>query len=75
MVLPIGIDLNTWACNLFIDFPDDNVPILYDDSQWKEWGDQLVQCTTFAENEAPSTVDYNDWQTWAQALYYTMNNS
>lgn len=75
MVLPIGIDLLYWAANLLIDFPNDDIPLLYDDKQWREWGDQLVQCTTFAENQAPQTGDYEDWNTWAQAVYYNMNNN
>jgi hypothetical protein len=75
MVLPIGIDLLSWAANLLIDFPNDDVPLLYDVDQWREWGDQLVQCETFAQNQAPLTGDYDDWNTWAQAVYYNMNNN
>lgn len=75
MVLPIGIELLEWAANLLIDFPNDNIPLLFDEDQWRLWGDELVQCTTFAQNQAPQTGDYDDWNTWAQGVYYNMNNN
>lgn len=74
MMLPVLVDLKTWAASLIIDFPTDNIPILSDEKKWKEWGNALVQETTFAENGAPETDQFNDWRTWAQFLFKQMAN-
>ena len=75
MVLPIDISLLDWAATLVIDFPNDAIPLLFDADQWRQWGDQLAQCTTFTQNQTPQTLDYSDWNTWAQAVYYNSTNN
>lgn len=74
MIIPINISLKLWADSLIIDFPDDNVPILRDESDWKSWGNFLVQENTFVNNGAPGTVAYSDWKQWAQDVFKTMAN-
>ncbi len=71
MILPLGISLRTWANNLIIDFPDDDIPILQSEDEWKQWAQQLIQCDTFGDNNSPGPEDFRDWLTWAQAVYYT----
>lgn len=73
-MLPILTDVKTWAAALIIDFPDDNIPYLYDENEWKKWGNMLVQENTFANNGAPGTGRYDDWQKWAQAVFKAMAN-
>jgi len=74
MVDPWGMQLMGWADTLFVDFPDDDVPVLTDEKGWKLWGDTLIGCTSFALNDAPGTGAYKDWYSWAQQVYYTMNS-
>ena len=74
MILPIGITLKLWADSLVIDFPDDNIPFLLDESGWKNWGNFLVQENTFLDNGAPGTQAYSDWQTWAKDVFKSMAN-
>jgi len=74
MVDPHGITLLLWADSLAIDFPLDNIPVLFDEKAWKSWGDDLVAATSFAENGAPSTAFYSEWYPWARDVYYTMAN-
>jgi hypothetical protein len=75
MILPIGINLRNWANSLFVDFPNDDIPILTQEANWKEWGNRLVQGESFFRNNAPSTDIYGDWQPWANHVFYVMNNS
>ena len=75
MIIPIAISLPLWANNLVIDFPGDNIPQLLSENDWRTWGDDLVQCTTFSKNNSPGTANYGDWQAWAQAVHYTMTDT
>lgn len=72
MVLPDRISLKAWAASLVVDYPDDNIPFLFNEKQWKEWGNRVVQEDSFSDNNAPSTGDFNDWQKWAKAVFYVM---
>lgn len=74
MMIPLNTTLSTWAASLVVDFPQDNIPLLYNDGEWKKWGNQLIQETTFVQNGAPGTLSYSDWQPWAQAVFNTMTN-
>ena len=71
MVQPRYITLSNWAASLVIDFPDDDVPILMNEKDWKKWGNRLVECSTFAQNAAPGTAFYKDWQSWAMDVFKT----
>jgi len=75
MILPLGINLSNWAASLFIDFSENDIPMLLDETDWKSWGNRLVQSEAFFLNNAPSPISYNDWQSWATAVFYVMNNS
>jgi hypothetical protein len=74
MIIPIHTTLPAWAASLIIDFPSDDIPVLSNEDDWKRWGNQLVQSSTFSQNGAPGTAGYNDWQKWAQAIFNTMSN-
>lgn len=74
MTLPKDIPLLLWAQSLVIDFSSDNVVLLTDESEWKEWGNGLVQEDSFSNNGAPATHAYSDWQTWAQDVFKCMAN-
>ena len=74
MMIPIYADLKTWASSLIVDFPQDNIPLLIDESDWKRWGAFLTQETSFAINAAPTTRDYSNWKDWAINVYKVMNN-
>lgn len=73
MMIP-STDLSTWAASLIVDFPQENIPLLYNSEDWKSWGNLLIQEATFAENGAPNTVSFKDWQPWAQAVFHAMAN-
>lgn len=75
VILPEFIDLSNWAASLIIDFPDDNIPLLYNDDRWREWGDLLIQEESFVGNNAPSTLGYTDWKPWAQDVYLAVDGN
>lgn len=74
MVIPTNITLSKWAASLVIDFPDDNVPLLYNEMEWKKWGNFLVEGNSFLSNFAPPTKGFQDWKPWAMAVFSTMAN-
>lgn len=75
MIQPQFIDVQLWADSLRIDYPDDNIPQLQSEQDWKAWGDELVQCQSFILNNAPGTVAYDKWEEWANAVYFVMQNA
>jgi hypothetical protein len=74
MVIPLDIPLQKWADSLVIDFPNDNIPLLYNESNWRTWGNFLVEENSFLSNYAPSTKSFRDWKQWAMAVFLTMAN-
>lgn len=74
MMIPLHTNLSTWAASLVVDFPEDNIPLIKSEDGWKNWGNLLVQETTFANNGAPGTSAFNEWMPWAQAVFKTMAN-
>lgn len=72
MILPKNVSFKQFASSLVVDFPNDNIPFLSSDENWREWGDRLVQENSFSNNGAPSTKGFSDKTEWAQALFKTM---
>jgi hypothetical protein len=69
VIIPIGIGLMDWSASLLIDYPDDNLPILYTEENWKDWGNVVIGAPSFDALNAPPTDGYDNWQDWAMALY------
>ncbi len=74
MIMPDSSSLSTWSSSVITDFPNDNVPILDDEEKWREWGDTISSCQTFATQACPATHNYEDWKSWAQDVYFSMSN-
>jgi hypothetical protein len=72
MVQPFGISLMYWAATLVQDFPDANVPILYNEEDWRHWGNFVVTATDFLDQDCPGTEGFSDWISWADAVYQCM---
>jgi hypothetical protein len=73
MMIPTRSDLKTWASSLIVDFPQDNIPIFTDESDWKRWGNLLIQEPSFARNAAPPTTGYSGSLDWAMAVFKVMS--
>jgi hypothetical protein len=61
-----------FCSSLIIDFPKDNIPILKNDADWRNFGNMLVQENSFAINGAPSPNGFKDRTTWEQAIFQSM---
>jgi hypothetical protein len=73
-MIPRSTTLFHWAHSLIIDFPRDNVPILKNENDWKNWGNILVQENSFSRSGAPGTQRYGDWRSWAEDVFHSMVN-
>jgi hypothetical protein len=74
VIIPLEISLKDWAASLVIDFPDDNIPILTDENDWKNWGCLVVEQTSFADNGAPSPILFDEVNKWTMAMFNSMVN-
>lgn len=75
MMIPVHTTLDKWAASLVVDFPHDNIPFYTGDSNWKNWGNFLIQENSFLENHAPGTTFFNEPFAWAMAVYRQMANN
>ena len=62
------ISLKLWADTLIRDFERDNVPVLEDENNWREWGNQLIREPSFAQAGCPQTQGFESVEEWAQAV-------
>lgn len=69
MINPKGISFVYWANTLTTDFPNDTIPKILDESQWRWWGDIVASSPTFVRSGAPRTADFSNPQEWAERLY------
>lgn len=74
MMVPKETTLSDWADSLVVDFPQDNIPFLSEEEDWRTWGNNLIQERSFEENGAPGTATFKDWRSWAEAVFFTMSN-
>lgn len=75
MIIPTYMDFKDWFSSLVIDFPLDPIPVLYDEKDWKDVGNQLILCDSFYQAGAPGTAQYADPLSWAKDVYLTMVNN
>ena len=78
MLLPIHTDINTWANSLAIDFPSIGIPVFKSGDDWRKWGAELASLPFFQQNfcKAPSkeaSDSFEDFQRWAQGVYYFLS--
>lgn len=69
VVVPSDIDFHTWACTLYQDLPNLNIPTPPFEDGWKKWGESML-----LENElvnVPLPENFTDWRKWAE---YFLNN-
>lgn len=74
MIIPTYMSLKDWSATLMVDFPTDNIPMLLNEDDWKEWGSNLIQCDSFLENSAPAPTIYDNWRDWSMNVFYAMEN-
>ncbi len=75
MILPIGVSLQNFAGSLVVDYPNDNIPILHKDKDWRTFGSFVAQETTFGNNGAPGPGRFSNPSEWTQALFKAMEST
>lgn len=69
MINPYGMSFIYWASTLTQDFPNDTIPIIADESQWRDWGNIVAGSTTFARAGVPRTESFSASLEWTERLY------
>lgn len=64
-ILPLNIDFVTWASGLRDSYPDEPIPIMSSEKQWKEFPDMLLYNRCFNQYQIPDVVGFTDWRDWA----------
>jgi hypothetical protein len=68
------ISLKLWANTVVRDFRHDNVPMLEDEKNWREWGNRLIEEPSFAKAACPQTNGFDSVADWAQAVCGAMED-
>ena len=58
--------------SMIIDFPMENIQSETNENNWKVWGSNLVQLSTFSKNGAPDPNGFEDRTEWEQAVFKAM---
>jgi hypothetical protein len=83
VIFPEYISLNDWAAALVVNYSEENLPILYDEEKWQEWGAIVTSTGAFARASLPTPVtvqqgtkkiNFENWQEWAKIVYTLMAN-
>jgi len=61
-----NISLLKWAQELRNEYSEDDIPALYNENSWQEWGNALRLIGTFSGAGIPRTEGFTDWREWAQ---------
>lgn len=61
--------LRDWADQMVLNITSDVVPILADETRWREWGEVVVTLPSLLSSSYPQPNGYGSWDAWAQALW------
>jgi hypothetical protein len=73
MIPSDNTNIKDWADSLRVDFSSrDTIPLIDDDSNWKEWGNIVASSPSFSTKSVPTTEGFPNWQKWGIIVYDTM---
>lgn len=64
-ILPVQISALAWFAELSRDWPNENIPGLYHETEWRDVAARIVELPTFQAKGAPSPDAFADWSSWA----------
>lgn len=67
MIAPDYISFEDWIANLAVDFPEQNVPTNYKESDWHGFVRDLFTNSTFPD--IPKYDFFPKWRDWAYRFY------
>jgi hypothetical protein len=66
ITLPTYMSLRDWADQIVLDLdPYGRIGNLQDDTQWQDWGMQIINNTSLPET-IPVPYYFDDWRDWAE---------
>lgn len=74
MINPAGASSFTqFAESLLVDFSSrDDVPLIKNENDWKQWGNLVSSLPSFANRGVPTTENFSNWKDWGIIVYDTM---
>lgn len=69
IVLPVGIEFDLWANQLWIDLPNQDIPLFQPGDDWREFASQLFTNTNLSNVPYPHEEIYpgnEGWRKWAE---------
>lgn len=64
-ILPVGIDLLNWSAQLRNEYPQEEIPELRDEKDWKSWATTMYNTNAFPGSGFPLPDGFSDWKAWA----------
>lgn len=64
-LLPINIDMVQWTQQLQNEYPDERLPFLLDEKDWRKWVDSVILLNAFSAFAIPSSEMFSDFREWA----------
>lgn len=64
-LLPVNIDMVIWAQEMRNEYPNEDIPALYDKNDWKQWANYIRLSGSFADANAPMADGFADFRDWA----------
>ena len=74
MINPVNMTFVYWAHTLIQDFPRDIMPIVNNESEWRNFGNIMCNSPSFAKKGTPNTLGFNHWRDWAAQVYRLFGN-
>lgn len=60
--------------SIVIDFPTENISSETNEDNWRLWGSNLVQLSSFSKNGAPDPYGFENKTDWYQAVFQSMSS-
>lgn len=64
-IIPVGINFKDWANQLRNSYPDQDLPIVSSEKDWKSFPSVLLSNRCFESKRIPYVGGFDNWREWA----------
>lgn len=64
-IIPVNMDFKTWANQLRNSYPDQDLPIVSSEKEWKSFYNVLLSNRCFESKRIPQIGGFANWRDWA----------
>lgn len=64
-LLPVGIPFTAWANQLRNEYPTQDIPIVRNENDWRQFPNMLKENRAFEGTNFPFSTGFARWQDWA----------